>query len=95
MFSKAWTLAEHLGIPVQWQQDWEGYIVALTESHVRIKDGDDKLIWAPTEHGTYSPKVGYPIIHDAHKPLVLLDWWGRLWKLKVPPHIKLFMWNVL
>lgn len=52
IFTQAWTLAEYLGIPVHWQQYWEGYIIALTKSHVHIKDGVDELIWTPAEHGT-------------------------------------------
>lgn len=37
IFEEAWLSVVHLGIPDQWQQDWEGYVTALTKSHVRIK----------------------------------------------------------
>jgi len=74
IFTQAWISAEHLGIPVHWKQDWEGYITTLTESHVCIKCGASEIIWTPAEHGTYSLKASYPVIHNAHKPLVLLDW---------------------
>lgn len=95
LFAQAWKFLDHLGIPVSWQQDWEGYINALTESHVCIKEGANELIWAPVGRGAYTPKDGYPIIHAAHMSHVLLEWWRSLWKLKAPPLTKLFMWNVL
>lgn len=34
----------HLRILDQWQQDWEGYVTALTKSHVRIKYRANELI---------------------------------------------------
>lgn len=95
IFEQAWLSAPHLGIPEHWLQTWEGYINALKEAHVRIKEGLDELILTPTDHGMYSPKIGYPILLIARKPHALLDWWSKLWKLKAPPRTKLFMWNML
>lgn len=95
IFNQAWLLAEHLRIHAQWKEEWEGYIVALIESYVCRKDGADALIFTPTEHGTYSSKAGYPIIHIAYRPLVLMDLWGKIWKLKAPPRTKLSMWNFI
>jgi len=65
---------EYLGIPFQWQQGWEGYITALTKSHVKIKEGINELIWALVEYGTFSPKADYPIIHVANRLPDLFDW---------------------
>jgi len=74
IFTQAWKSVIHLGIPDNWHPDWLSYTNALTESHVRIIDGEDELIWAHAKHGNYTPKDRYPIIYSAHKPPVI-DWW--------------------
>lgn len=78
IFLQAWKSAVTLGIPDQWIEYWGNYTNALSESHVCIIDGKDGLIWAPTAHGAYSPKEGYPIIHVAHKPPILEGWWKAI-----------------
>lgn len=95
IFEQAWLLVVHIGILEQWHLARKIYITLLTEAHVHIKEGIVELIWTPTDHGLYSPKVGYPIIQFMHIPLVLFDWWGKLWNLKAPPRMKLFMWNII
>lgn len=65
------------------------------EAHIRITDGEDELIWAHAKHGTYSPKVGYQVLMERHKPPDLTQWWKQLWKLKASPRTKLLMWSIL
>eukprot|EP00253_Pinus_taeda_P014329 PITA_14329 len=96
LFSQAWKSTIQLGILDIWHQDWLNYINALTESHIRIIEGDDELIWAKEKHGKYTPKDGYPVIFSPYRPPVLERWWSLLGKMKPPPpHSRLFMWTVL
>lgn len=95
IFSQSWKLASDLNIPMKWFQEWSSYIGGLTESHVRICDRDDELIWIFSQHGRYTPKDGYFFIYADHKPINLAWWWRALWKLKFPPKEKLFMWHIL
>jgi len=64
------------------------YINVLSKSHVRIFNHDDDLIWALTTHQVYSPKIGYPIIHVAHKPPFLEGWWSELGNPRLPHKLK-------
>lgn len=95
IFNQAWFSTEQLDIPAHWKYDWEAYTAALNESHICIKEGADDLLWTPVKHGTYSLKAGYLIIHSRNRPLVLKDWWIKIWKLKAPLRTKLFIWNVI
>ena len=69
--------------------------MALTESHVRLRDELDELLWGLTQHVTYTPKDGYTTIHARQKPEVLKSWWQNIWKLHGPPRTRLLMWNII
>lgn len=75
VFEHAWLSAHNLE---QWQQSWDEYINALIEVHVRMKEGPDDLIWTSTEHGKYSPNIGYLSLLTARKLKVLQNWWRIL-----------------
>lgn len=92
---QAWKSRRALQIPQQWQQHWKEYIEALTESHNRIQEGGDELIWAHAKHGKYSPKEGYITLMNSLKPPTCELWWRSLWKLKAPPRSRLLMWTIL
>lgn len=68
LFQQAWKSAHHLNIPQIWHHRWETYLSALVESHIRITEGDDELVWAQAKHGIYSPKEGYIYIYVDHHP---------------------------
>lgn len=68
LLQQAWKSTPLLNIPSCWHQEWRDYIKALTEVHIRIIEGDDKLIWAFTKHGTYTPKIGYQVLMEPYKP---------------------------
>lgn len=53
---QAWKSGRALQIPKPWQQQWKEYTDALTESHIRILEGEDEIRWAPAKHGRYTPK---------------------------------------
>lgn len=95
LFEQAWFLAHNFGIPIQWYQTWEGYLTALSEAHVCIKEGPNELVWAPAEHGKYTSKIGYLSLLSDQKPETVQEWWRQLWKLKAPPRTCPFMWSVL
>lgn len=67
---QAWKFGHALQIPQPWMQYWVYYIVALTESHIRILEGEDELILAPAKHKRYSPKEGYLVLMDSHRPQI-------------------------
>ena len=92
---QAWKTGRMLQIPRQWQQHWKEYTRALTESHVRIQEGEDKLIWALAKHGKYTPKEGYIALINSLKPLQCESWWKSIWKLKASPKSRLLMWTIL
>jgi len=74
-----------------WQQHWKEYTETLTESHIRILEGEDELIWAPAKHEKSSPKQGYIALMDSEKPPLCETWWSSIWKLKEPPRSRLLM----
>lgn len=76
-------------------QYWSDYTIALTESNIRILEGEDEIIWAPAKHGRYSPKGGYLVLMDSHRPQICDTWWSSMWKLKVPPRSRLLMWTIM
>jgi len=72
---QAWKSAHSLLIPQQWHHHWEDYTATLTESHVRITEGEDEIIWEHAKNGQYSPKEGYLCLVDIHKPQPIDLWW--------------------
>lgn len=58
-------------------------------------EGEDEIIWALVKSGRYTPKEGYLVLANPRKPLVILQWWKLLWKLKVPPRSRVLMWCIL
>jgi len=84
-----------LHIPQQWEQQWVEYKAALTESHIRIVEGEDEIIWALAKLGKYSPKEGYLVLVETHQPQAIELWWKHMWKLEAPPRTRLLMWTIL
>jgi len=82
-------------IPNEWSRIWQDYLQTLIESHIRLQNVEDELIWAHLKAGQYTPKQGYDIIIVDKKPEVTRSWWDTLWKLKAPPCTRLLMWNIL
>lgn len=94
-FSQAWKLVAQLDLPPQWRQEWLEYTTALSESHIRIKQGTDEIVWCLADNGIYSPKPGYFSLIQHRKPDMIMNWWRDIWKLASPPRIRLFFWCVL
>eukprot|EP00253_Pinus_taeda_P006893 PITA_06893 len=92
LFSQAWKSAQQLDLPPQWHQEWRDYTNALAESHIRIKQGPDELIWCKAVNGIYAPKFGYQALISHRIPDPLPTWWNIIWKLNAPPHSRLFFW---
>lgn len=92
IFHQAWKSATQLNLPQRWHSTGREYCAALTESHIRIVEGPDELIWHQAESGIYTPKEGYIQIIKQRKPEVLDRWWQNIWKLTASPRSKLFTW---
>eukprot|EP00253_Pinus_taeda_P031439 PITA_31439 len=95
IFHQAWMTAAQLNLPNRWLIPWREFCAALTESHIRIVEGPDELIWQQAESGLYTPREGYKHIIIHRKPEVLDRWWHHIWKLSASPRSKLFTWCVL
>uniref|UniRef100_A0A803Q185 RNase H type-1 domain-containing protein n=1 Tax=Cannabis sativa TaxID=3483 RepID=A0A803Q185_CANSA len=63
-------------------------------------DLDDKILWHYCKNGEYSVKSGYRMAcelkaerqqSDDH---LAVQWWRKLWRLKIPPKIKVFVWKL-
>eukprot|EP00253_Pinus_taeda_P016254 PITA_16254 len=74
VFSQKWRTSPEVGIPIQWKQSWETYLMALTEAHVHINDNLDELVWMLAEHGKYTPKLGYTHLLSKRKPKHSKEW---------------------
>lgn len=95
MFSQAWKSARLLDLPPRWHLEWQDYISVLTESHIRIKEGPDELVWSQAKNGVYSPKSGYISLMQHKRPEQVSIWWSNIWKLAAPPRTRLFFWCIL
>lgn len=66
---------------------------------------DDILAWAFEKHGSYSVRSTYRILKQDHMAKAMAttneqsdsgaSYWGVVWKLNVPPKIRVFWWRVL
>ncbi len=95
ILSQGWKSADALHLPPQWHRDWQEYIDALIESHIRILEGPDELRWSMDDNGIYTPKAGYLTISSHRQPENPLDWWHLIWKINAPSRTRLFFWCVL
>lgn len=95
IFNQAWKTAQHLELPHRWHQEWQDFRSALHESHIKIKEGQDELIWSQAENGIYSLKTGYLILNLHKKPVNTPSWWRSIWKLSAPPRTKIFFQCIL
>lgn len=95
IFAQALKSAQELNIPPHWHQIWNNYIAALVESHIRIKEGPDEIMWCLSKNGAFNPKSGYLGLINYRQPENAQDWWQAIWKLKTPSRTKLFFWCVL
>ena len=43
---------------------WENYISLLAQSHVRIRDSDDELIWLNPMGDNYILKLSYKVLRE-------------------------------
>lgn len=44
ILQQAWKIAQDLDIPIQWHQDWYDYMEALTQAHIRLMEGPNKIV---------------------------------------------------
>lgn len=65
--------------------------------------GDDFLAWDPEKHGVYFVRSAYRMLetkqrmsHGGDRPGSSSDTdWKEIWKLEVPPKVRIFWWRVL
>ncbi|CDY17870.1 BnaC04g03490D [Brassica napus] len=66
----------------------------------RKSGAPDKMVWLGTSSGVYTTKSGYlKAMEDGNvqtqTPTAIgIDWNNNVWKLQVPPKIKLFLWKI-
>uniref|UniRef100_A0A803QQT2 Reverse transcriptase zinc-binding domain-containing protein n=1 Tax=Cannabis sativa TaxID=3483 RepID=A0A803QQT2_CANSA len=63
-------------------------------------DFEDKILWHYSKYGEYSVKSGYRMAasftteqHQSNEHSIV-QWWKKLWRLKIPPKVKHFVWKV-
>lgn len=95
IFSQAWLTDWQWNLPYEWNEDWKSYIQVLIESHIRLREEEDELIWAISKTGQYSPKLGYNKLIEEKNPDSHRSWWSAIWKLQAQPRNRLLMWNIL
>uniref|UniRef100_A0A803QE56 CCHC-type domain-containing protein n=1 Tax=Cannabis sativa TaxID=3483 RepID=A0A803QE56_CANSA len=63
-------------------------------------DIEDKIMWHYTKNGEYSVKSGYCMAMELRKEVTqsnekdMMAWWRGMWKLKLPPKVKHFVWKM-
>jgi hypothetical protein len=70
---------------------------AILRIPVRLQE-EDWWAWEPEKHGEYTVKSAYSKIattQDSHASTSGDNSWKRIWKLQVPPKVKVFWWRVL
>lgn len=74
---------------------------AILRIPLRIQE-DDRWAWEPEKHGEFSVKSAYRKLAAVHEQVDSAapggsgdDSWARIWKLDVPPKVKVFWWRVL
>lgn len=45
IFDQHWKSAHQINLPPAWHPAWSDFITALSEAHIRIKQGPDELMW--------------------------------------------------
>uniref|UniRef100_A0A803PD49 Reverse transcriptase zinc-binding domain-containing protein n=1 Tax=Cannabis sativa TaxID=3483 RepID=A0A803PD49_CANSA len=61
----------------------------------------DKIMWHYTKNGEYTVKSGYQMASELRRERnqsddhCLVEWWRKLWRLKIPPKIKHFVWKLV
>jgi len=90
LWAQGWKTARSLGLEDGIAPDLDRLISALRNSHIRLRDREDALIWDKDPGGFYTPKAGYLSI--SQETSEQRWWWKKLWKLKCPPKSKIFMW---
>jgi len=95
IFTQAWVTDRQWHLPEDWSAPWQGYIQALTETHIKLQEEEDELIWAPAKSGSYTPKLGYLKLIEAKKPDILKSWWRDVWQLQAQPRARLLMWSII
>ena len=84
-----------MGLSAALLLEWEHFISRLRDTHIRLRNRGDELVWDHHPSGRYTPKLGYIQLNVEVHNRELVWWWKSLWKLKCPGKAKLLMWAVL
>ena len=71
-------------------------VQAIAQTSTSTTKGGDHLIWHFTKNGMYSIKSGYRLSlsgTDQHVSSGNRRNWLTIWNLKLPPHVKIFLWR--
>uniref|UniRef100_A0A803QJV0 Reverse transcriptase n=1 Tax=Cannabis sativa TaxID=3483 RepID=A0A803QJV0_CANSA len=61
---------------------------------------EDKVMWHYSRNGEYTVRSGYRMAAEMRKSeatsegQLMKDWWSKLWKLKLSPKVKHFVWKL-
>ena len=84
-----------MGLPDKESKEMEVYFEALNHAQIKLRDGEDVLIWDANQTGKYNPKAVYLVLSADGVNRAEAWWWKYLWKIKCPPKCRLFVWCVI
>ncbi|XP_031091127.1 uncharacterized protein LOC115996126 [Ipomoea triloba] len=67
-------------------------VALIANTPLPIANRDDKLVWMGEDRGNFTVKSCYRLLIGEQPEASKLDW-ANLWKLKVHPKVKSFMWQ--
>ncbi|XP_028754420.1 uncharacterized protein LOC114713907 [Neltuma alba] len=84
----------------------ESVLKCIREIPLSSTPRDDSLLWAPAKNGIYNVRAGYKLSHAATNGRIMAtrasvsrkvepSIWSAVWKLKVIPKIRSFIWRIL
>ncbi|XP_028755351.1 uncharacterized protein LOC114714752 [Neltuma alba] len=84
----------------------ESVLKCIREIPLSSTPRDDSLLWAPAKNGIYNVRAGYRLSHAATNGRIMAtrasvsrkvepSIWSAVWKLKVIPKIRSFIWRIL
>uniref|UniRef100_A0A803PV25 Reverse transcriptase domain-containing protein n=1 Tax=Cannabis sativa TaxID=3483 RepID=A0A803PV25_CANSA len=90
----------------EWDEEFVRAVFNPTDAELILQmatsecDIEDKILWHYSKDGEYSVRSGYRMaaaleVRDIQSNTEATNrWWRQLWKLKIPPKVKHFVWKM-
>ncbi|KAH9300353.1 hypothetical protein KI387_011936, partial [Taxus chinensis] len=84
-----WKNLDHLGLSDELKKNFMSAL-ALQERQVLIYNKQDEIVWTAASSGSYSPHLGYLLLHEA--VAIENSIWKDCWESPCPSKVGLFAW---